>query len=321
MAGAKLESPILKIREKAVTTGPDGRFTITAEELPSSKFALRIDAPDLASKMFTIVTAPRPLTTPPLEPVSTLHLMEPTGMIGLPLDLDRGSVVTGRIIREGKPVPGATVGFWRDLHGYDVFLGSPEVKTDAEGRFLFPHAPADATGWVYVPTGSLERAGAVRPRSLRTPAIDASVDLGDIEVRPGRTISGRVVFADGTPMPANAEILVSADHAGGALRTRLDRLGRFTLSGLPEGQIDVVAYFPDDKSYAPAGYRVSAKNKCLDPLNPWRLVGRIERDMSGLTILFEPGEQPSLSLASDRLAAFKEAQAGPITGVPPGRDQ
>jgi len=43
--------------------------------------------------------------------------------------------------------------------------------------------------------------------------------------------------------------------------------------------------------------------------------------MSSRTILFEPGEQPSPSPASDRLAAFKEAQAGPITGVPPDRDQ
>ncbi len=317
LAGAKLESPFLKIREKTVTTGTDGRFTITAEQLPSSEFALRIDAPDLASKMFTIVTAPLRMTTPPLGPVPTVYLMEPTGMIGQALAMDRGSVVTGRIIREGRAVPGTTVGFWRDFHKYDVALGSPEVRTDAKGRFRFPHAPADAAGWVYVSTGSLERAGAVVPRSLQTPAADLSVDLGDIEVRPGRTISGRVVFADGRHLPFNAEVLVSADHAAGWPRTRLDRLGRFTLSGLPEGQIDLVAYFPDDKSYAPAGYHVSTKNKCLDPLNPWWLVGQLARVMSDRTLLFEPGEQPPPSHAPDRLAAFKEAQAGPITGVPP----
>jgi hypothetical protein len=71
-----------------------------------------------------------------------------------------------------------------------------------------------------------------------------------------------------------------------------------------------------DQFYAPAGYRVSARNKCRDPLNPYRLVGRVDRDVANLTILFEPGEQPPPSHA---LAAFKEAQTGPITGVPPAR--
>ncbi len=105
------------------------------------------------------------------------------------------------------------------------------------------------------------------------------------------------------------------------LRAKPDPSGRFTLAGLPEGQVWIVAYFPDDKFYAPAGYRVSATNKCLDPLNPYTLIGRVDRDVADLTILFEPGAQPPPSHAPERLAAFKEAQAGPITGVPPGRDE
>ena len=318
LAGARLESPILNIREKTVTTGPDGRFTITADEVPRNEFALRIDAPEMASKMFTIVAEPRPLTTAPLGPAPTVYPMEPSGLIGRPLEMDRGSVVTGRVVREGKPVPAATIGLWRDVHGYDAMLGSPEVKTDAEGRFRFPHAPADARCWIYVATGSLERPGAVPPSPLRTPGRDLSVDLGDLMVRPGRTLSGRVVFSDGKPLPANAEIVVSADHAGGSLRTGFDQRGRFTVAGLPDGQVEIVAYFPDDKMYAPAGYHVSSRNKCLDPLNPWRLVGRLDHDISDLTILFEPGPQPSPRLDPTSTSASKAAQAGPITGVPEG---
>ncbi len=321
VAGAKLRSPLLKIREEVVTTGPDGSFTITAEAKPEFRFKLHIDAPGLASNAYYIEIGPRTelSLTPRVDvsvPAPTAYFTEATREISPTLDIDRGSVVTGRIVREGKPVPGATIGLW----GFDV-LESPEVKADALGRFRFPHVPANSPCWAYVPTGSLERAGAVPPKSLRTAGEDSAIDVGDLTVRPGRMVSGRVVFADGKPLPANVEVLAGAGNADGTLRAKPDRSGRFTLAGLPDGQVWVVAYFPDDKFYAPAGYRVSAKNKCLDPLNPYTLIGRVDRDVADLTILFEPGEQPTPSHAPDRLAAFKEAQAGPITGVPPGRDE
>jgi hypothetical protein len=163
---------------------------------------------------------------------------------------------------------------------------SPEVKADGEGRFRFLHALSNTRGWLYVITGSLERAGAVRPRSFRTPNVDESIDLGDIAVEPGRTVSGRVVFSDGKSLPANAEVLASADHAGGVIRAKTDRSGRFTVAGLPEGKGSICVLFPDDQFYAPAGYRLSARNKCRDPFNTWRLVGQVDRDVADLTILF-----------------------------------
>jgi RNA polymerase sigma factor (sigma-70 family) len=321
LAGAKLRSPLLKIREEVVTTGPDGSFTITADANPQFRFKIQIDAPGLASKAFYIEIGPRTGLSPTRRvdgsvPAPTAYFTKATREISPSLDMDRGSVVTGRIVREGKPLPGATIGLW----GFDV-LESPEVKADAEGRFRFPHVPANSPCWAYVPTGSLERAGAVPARSLRTAAEDSAIDVGDLTVQPGRMVSGRVVFADGKPLPANAEVIASADHAGGELRAKPDRSGHFTLAGLPAGLVSMAVLFPDDQFYAPAGYRLSARNKCRDPLNPYLLMGRVDRDVADLTILFEPGEQPPPSHAPDRLAAFKEAQAGPITGVPPGRDE
>jgi RNA polymerase sigma factor (sigma-70 family) len=318
-AGARLRSPILKIREEVVTTGPDGSFTITAVEIPQFRFKLHIDAPGLAPKAYYIDIGPHLQTTPPVDgsaPAPTAYFTEATREISPTLDLERGSVVTGRIVREGKPVPGATVGLW----GFDV-LESPEVKADADGQFRFPHVPTNSPCWAYVSTGSLERAGAVRPKSVRTAAEGSSIGAGDIAVEPGRMVSGRVVFTDGNPLPANAEVVAGAEHAGGMLHAKPDRSGRFTLAGLPEGQVSIAVNFPDDMFYAPAGYRLSARNKCLDPLNPWNLIGRVDRDVADLTILFEPGPQPPPSHDRDRMAAFKDAQAGPITGVPPGRDE
>ncbi|MDR3639370.1 MAG: sigma-70 family RNA polymerase sigma factor [Isosphaeraceae bacterium] len=326
LVGARLGSPIVKVREKGATTGPDGAFILTAEERPGFDFPLRVDAPGMASKMFTIETTPRLPTTPPIGPVgppSTVLLMGTMGEIRPELEMGRGVVVTGRVVRDGKPVSGATVGIWRDARGFDALLGGIEVKADGDGRFRFPNAPADATGWASVTTGSLQASGAVPPKAFRTGGDGSSTELGDLEVRPGRRLAGRVVFSDGKPVPRNAVVLAAADHVGGSLRAKVNAEGRFEVVGLPEGQVDVCVYFPDDRTYAPAGYRASARNRCLDPLNPWRLVGRLDRDLTGLTILFEPGAQPAPSLAPDVLANFKRAQAGTIAGVPPqydGRD-
>jgi hypothetical protein len=244
----------------------------------------------------------------------TAQLAESSREISPALTLLRGGGVTGRVVRDGRPVPGATLGIWR----LDMFLDVPEIKADAEGRFRFPHLPPDSKGWIYVATASLERAGAVRPRPLTTPGEAASSDLGDLAVEPGRSVSGRVIFSDGKRLPTNAEVIASADHAGGEVRSRPDRSGRFTLAGLPPGLISVVVLFPDDRFYAPAGYRLSARNRCRDPLNPYRLMGRLDHDLTDLTILFEPGPQPPPSGEEGIQEAFEEAKAGPITGVPPG---
>ena len=123
-----------------MTTGGDGEFTITADEIPGYAFPLQVEAPDLASKVFTIEIGSPPPTTPPLDPsvpARTAYLMETTREISPTLSLNRGSVVTGRIVRDGKPVPGATVGLW----GFDAFLESPEVKADVRGPVPLPSRP------------------------------------------------------------------------------------------------------------------------------------------------------------------------------------
>ena len=315
VVGAKVKAPMLKIREEIVTTGPDGEFSITTNEFPRSPFPLRVEAPDLAPRVFNIEIDAH--HTPYLDQAlqaRTAQLAESSREISPALTLLRGGVVMGRVVRDGRPVPGAPLGIW----GFDMFLDLPEVKAGPDGRFRFPHVPADSKGWLYVVTGSLERAGAVRPRALRTRGEEAPIDLGDIAVEPGRTVSGRVVFSDGKAVPANAEVVAGADHAGGQLRSKVDRSGRFALAGLPAGLISIAVLFPDDQFYAPAGYRLSSRNRCRDPLNTYLLMGRADRDVADLTILFEPGAQDPPSREIRIREAFEEAKAGPITGVPRG---
>ena len=114
--------------------------------------------------------------------------------------------------------------------------------------------------------------------------------------------------------------MLGYDRGGRRRRSgpKVDDRGRFEVRGLPEGEVGVSVRFPDIKTWNLPGYRLSAKNKCLDPLNRFRLMGQLPRDSDDLVILFEPGDDPPLSHDPGPMADFKEAKAGPITGAPPG---
>ena len=300
VAGATLSPQLVVVREKGLKTDAEGGFAFEVEEIFIDHFFLRVEAPGLASKMFQI---------------------DDTGDVRDPLKLGSGVVVTGRVIRDGRPVPGASMGLAQIGQGrtMDRFLGDLSTKTGPDGRFRFEHAFAEQDLTAFAQTGGFLNHGAVSPRTLRTGGDGATVDLGDLEVKPGRKLAGRVVFSDGKAIPPGTLVLVSAGDSGGSLRAPVDPpTGRFEVLGLPEATVAVVVQFPDNpRSWLPPGYRISPTVQCLDPMNAYRVMGRLDRDVTDLTILFEPGPEPRMTLDPGRLADFEEAKARTITGAPP----
>ncbi len=296
VVGAKLSPQSVVVRQTRITTGPEGDFEFTAERILLHHFALRVDAPGLASKMFTLQVIDR---------------------VPTPLKMGVGVVVTGRVLRDGKSVAGVAMGLQQKNRGMDEYLGELKVLTDNQGRFRFDHAFADQGFSAYAVTGSLPDHGAITPRTFLTGADGSAIDLGDFEVKHGRRLAGRVVFADGKAIPQGTQVLASCENASGLLRAKVDAQGRFELLDLPETEVHVSVRFPDIRTWLPPGYRLSPRNKCADPLNPSRLVGRLDRDVDDLTILFEPGEEPRMTLDPGHLADFKEARSGTIAGAPP----
>ena len=100
----------------------------------------------------------------------------------------------------------------------------------------------------------------------------------------------------------------------------LNEQGHFQIHGLPDGIVFISMTYPSGPA-VPA-YRLSSKNKCLDPRRCLHLVGRITGDIRDLTILLEPGPPPESEIPDDDLdpaivADYNDATFGPITGVPP----
>ncbi|HEY2156025.1 MAG TPA: hypothetical protein VGH33_10380, partial [Isosphaeraceae bacterium] len=235
-----------------------------------------------------------------------------------PLQLGTGVTVTGRLIRDGKPAANVPVGLGQVVGFMDHYLGHLESRTDAEGRFRFEHAYTEDEFTAYAKVGGLPGGGSVVPRKFKTAGDGTSIDLGDMEVRAGRTLAGRIAFADGRAIPPKTKVLGYAAGAGGIIWADVDDRGRFEIRGLPEGEVGLGVKFPDIQTWNLPGYRLSAKNRCMDPLNRFRLMGQLRDDITDLVILFEPGDDPPLSHAPGPLADFNEAKAGPITGAPPG---
>src|SRR5262249_3273252 len=143
-----------------------------------------------------------------------------------------------------------------------------------------------------------------------------TTDAGVMEVGPPRRLAGRVVFADGKrDIPKGTTLTVSRENGWDSRRVDVGPDGRFEGKGLPPEMVSVRLSFPKSRRFTPDGYRFSRQNKCLDPANPWRLMGRLNRDVDDLVILLEPGEEHPYSLDPGLMADFKEAKEGLIAGA------
>ena len=65
------------------------------------------------------------------------------------LRLTDGAAVTGRLVREGKPVGGASVGLVSVARVIEEFTGEYEIATTKDGRFLLPNVPPEIDYFLY----------------------------------------------------------------------------------------------------------------------------------------------------------------------------
>jgi hypothetical protein len=268
------------------------------------------------------------------RPISDVTL--PTSQ-ELQIGLIAGSIATGRVVRNGVPAPGIGIALkFVEPAAHDYFFLFQEA-TDEQGRFRFEHLPEGVEFWIsalrtraFDPqlSESLPDDQTFLPIRFRTGRDRTTLDLGEFELRPGARLAGRVVLSDGKAIPENWAVAAGHPGAGGRVYSRLDKEGHFEIKGLPQGTIAadvelVWAANPPGYPVPVPGYRLSSRNTCLDPGNGFELVGQLDHDINDLTILVEPAKDAaaagpgSISPSPDPAtrARFREAKAGPLTGV------
>ncbi|HEY2837753.1 MAG TPA: M56 family metallopeptidase [Pirellulales bacterium] len=239
-------------------TDHDGKFTLVCDE-PVFGLDLRVEASGAARRNFELVRAD-----------GEAHR----------LALETGSTVEGRIVRDGRGVPGVAVGVVQADRGTGSFVGTYQIGTDADGRFSFANLPAGEELVVFGLMDSLRAVGTVVSKKF-TSAQRASTNLGDLPVSPGYRLRGRIVLADGKLIPAHTRVMIGRPEAWDSIFVEPDE-GRFSVSNIPGERIALHASIP--------GYRLSAKNKSFEPLNGTGVEGVVQRDIDDLIVLYEPGK-------------------------------
>jgi beta-lactamase regulating signal transducer with metallopeptidase domain len=133
------------------------------------------------------------------------------------LKLDYGVTVTGKLIKNGSPLPNIRIGTAQTSNDSLTDLGDIFATTDREGRFSLKDVGANDEYEVYGVRDSLGLRGVPGRKVVKTGEPGSTVSVGDISVTPGLKISGRVVLSDGKPLALKvprAPVQLQVSHAG-----------------------------------------------------------------------------------------------------------
>jgi hypothetical protein len=184
-----------------------------------------------------------------------------------------GATATGRLIFRGKPVANAQLVMTTLTRAAGSTYGPMYIGTDAKGRFAMTNLPVGRVWSLQVSSDSLSKPGVIEPRYLSTRHDGEVVDVGDVVLRSGYTVSGRVVLSDGQLVPADMRLTLANDV--GFQTVMLPPDGRFEIKGLKG------AYTTSPQV---RGYRVP-DGVYLETL--------VERDIRDLIITLDPAPTPT----------------------------
>jgi hypothetical protein len=195
--------------------------------------------------------------------------------------MQEGVLVTGRIVAAGLPVPGAVVGVMPSGRAMGENFTSDKVATDNDGRFSLLNLPTEKGLILFGAMDSFQGKGALAPRQFTSGKNKTTTDLGDLMLQPGYQVAGRILLTDGKAVPGRARLLLAREDASDYSEVILDASGRFEFQNVPAGAVSLSARLN--------GYKFSPRNPSLDWLNGF-ILGKVDRDITDLTLLMEPGE-------------------------------
>jgi hypothetical protein len=195
--------------------------------------------------------------------------------------MQEGVVVTGRVVADGRPVAGAVVGVCPAAQALGEVFSSDRIATDSDGRFSLLNLPAEKALTLFATMESLRGNGALPAKQFTTGKNKTTTDLGDLALQPGYRVAGEIVLADGKPVPERTRLLLAREGVSDYSEVALDADGRFEFQTVPAGSVSLSARIK--------GYKFSQRNPSLDWANGF-ILGKVDRDITNLTLLLEPGE-------------------------------
>jgi hypothetical protein len=224
------------------------------------------------------------------------------------IKLVAGSTVTGKVVKDGKPLTGVTLGLVQQDRGADSFLGESQISTDQNGQFQFLNLPPEQDYFLYGVMDSFKPYGALRVTPLRVGANGTTKDAGTLTPEPGHRLTGRIVLEDGKPVPKGTRVLLSREEAWDHQTVGAAPDGSFAFEGLPAEGYSL--------SVNVKGYRTSVKNRSYDLLNGRGLLGTIPHTIEDLRYLLEPGTEDFPDTSKVDYKEYERRRKGALQGAP-----
>ncbi len=108
-----------------------------------------------------------------------------------------------------------------------------KIGTQEDGSFAITGVPSQGEWYVYGKMESIASRGATEPVFRTTTKDNELVDIGELEVKPGHRLQGKVVLSDGKPIPEGMRVFVTSDRARDSQTAILGTDGHFQVVGLP----------------------------------------------------------------------------------------
>jgi hypothetical protein len=136
------------------------------------------------------------------------------------IELEEGATVRGRVMQDGKPVADAEVGLIGQERGSFgealSIVGDPypemRIGTQEDGTFAISNVPPGVRWFVYPKMESVATRGAAEPKVCLTTHPNEIVGVGEISLRPGYHLRGRVVLSDGKSIPEGMRVTLSSER-------------------------------------------------------------------------------------------------------------
>jgi len=207
--------------DEASFTDADGKFAITSNE-PKLGLDLQVTAPGFAgfpSQLFDLDGRDHEIR------------------------MQLGASVQGKLTFKGQPVTNRSIGIVQSDRSPEAFIGERVVVTDNSGSFQFTDLqpaqeyvlytlcepkPEVASEKLFV-----ENQPVLKTQRLTTADSGGLTKLGELELRPGLTLTVRVTFPADKKSPDEVKVRLSRDPAWDWFEVTLPDNGEFKFHGLP----------------------------------------------------------------------------------------
>lgn len=191
--------------------------------------------------------------------------------------LREGVSLTGRVVKEGRPVANLRLGFSGTDRSAGEFLSGWEVLTDADGRFEMKNLTPNKSFSLYSTAKSAAKLGVLAIRPFNSGADASVLDLGNMEVQSPLHIRGRVIVEGDEEGVIGRKISLSREQAWDYQETEIGNEGEFEFTGFGPETVEIYVRAP--------GYRFSKKNP--NRVTGRSIAGRVEKSLDDFLVILE----------------------------------